>query len=67
MLEEWLKCTQSAFEFDDFDATEEKTRTRRRYLFYMKTERNRCLSSSNWSNRVKDAFQRCALLNSCDI
>ena len=53
LLEQWLRATQSAFEFDQFDEDEERTRTRRRYLFHMKTDRNRCLTSSNWTNRVK--------------
>ena len=57
-LEEWLESTQSSFEFDEFGEDEQVNRTRRRYLFCMKSDRNRCMSSSLWSDRVKNAFQR---------
>jgi hypothetical protein len=63
VLEEFIKSSTS-FEFDEFDDDEEMIRTRRRYLFYMKTERTRCLTSSNWTGRVKDAFRRFSNRNS---
>jgi hypothetical protein len=58
LLEQWLESTQSSLEFDEFGEDEEVTRTRRRYLFCMKSDRNRCMSTSLWSDRVKNAFQR---------
>lgn len=56
-LTRFLTMTQS-FEFVDFGEEEEQTRTRRRYLFTMPTDPNRCFESSNWCSRVKDAFRR---------
>jgi hypothetical protein len=57
ILTRFLTMTQS-FEFVDFGEDEEQTRTRRRYLFTMPTDPNRCFESSNWCSRVKDAFRR---------
>ena len=57
ILSRFLTMTQS-FEFVDFGEEEEQTRTRRRYLFTMPTDPNRCFESSNWCSRVKDAFRR---------
>ena len=57
MLTQFLTMTQS-FEFVDFGEDEEQTRTRRRYLFTMPSDPNRCFESSNWCSRVKDAFRR---------
>ena len=57
MLTQVLTMTQS-FEFVDFGEDEGQTRTRRRYLFTMPSDPNRCFESSNWCSRVKDAFRR---------
>ena len=57
ILTQFLTMTQS-FEFVDFGEDEEQTRTRRRYLFAMPSDPNRCFESSNWCSRVKDAFRR---------
>ena len=58
ILEKWLELTQSGFEFTEFGEEEEHNRTRRRYLFAMKSDPLRCLSSSSWTSRVKAAFKR---------
>jgi hypothetical protein len=56
VLEQWLKMTQSAFEFTDFDETDIATRTRRRYLFAQKRDPNRCMDPTGFTTFVKQAF-----------
>ena len=57
-LTRYLEATQSGFEFTDYDEEEEQHRTRRRYLFAMKSDATRCLATSHWTTRVKSAFRR---------
>ena len=58
LLKSFLLLTQSRFEFSEFGDDEAQARTRQRSLFAMPTDATRCFESSNWTQRVKQAFSR---------
>ena len=58
LLKSFLLLTQSRFEFNDYGDDEAQPRTRQRSLFAMPTDATRCFESSNWTQRVKQAFSR---------